>query len=392
MEAASSALDERAALLRDQIAHLRTAQERQYVAGSNGECDVVAVSSAAARACVCVMFIRGGRNLGSKTYFPAGTAESSEAEVLEAFLPQYYLGREVPREIFLSAAPAGLELLEQTLSEDSGHKVSLRHRVRGERTRWLKMAFANAEQALATRLAFDDDMRRRLEALQDALELEQLPERIECFDISHTGGESTVASCVVFDTNGARRSDYRRFNIEGIEPGDDYAAMRQALERRYTRLQKGEGVLPDILLIDGGKGQLRQAEQVLENLQVEGVTLVGVAKGPTRKPGLEQLFLSATGRPTILPATSPALHLIQQVRDEAHRFAISGHRQRRAKTRRTSPLEGIAGLGPKRRQQLLRQFGGLQGIARAGVEDLQAVKGISGELARRIYDTFHLEG
>ena len=393
MEAASEALEfERAALLRDQIAHLRTAQERQYVTAGDGECDVVAVKGSNGRACVCVMFIRGGRNLGSKTYFPAGTAQAEDAEVLEAFLPQYYLGREVPHEIFVSSALADAELLERSLAEESGHKVNVRQRVRGERARWLKMAAANAEQALATRLAFDDDVRRRLEALQDALGLEQMPERLECFDISHTGGESTVASCVVFDTNGARRSDYRRFNIEGVEAGDDYAAMRQALERRYTRLKKGEGVLPDILLIDGGKGQLRQAEEVLESLQVEGVTLVGVAKGPTRKPGLEQLFLSATGRPTILPATSPALHLIQQVRDEAHRFAIAGHRQRRAKTRRTSPLEGIAGLGPKRRQQLLRQFGGLQGIARAGVEDLQAVKGISRELARRIYDTFHLEG
>jgi excinuclease ABC subunit C len=237
----------------------------------------------------------------------------------------------------------------------------------------------------------DAGMRQRFEALQDALEMERMPERLECFDISHTMGEGTVASCVIFDTEGARKSDYRRFNIEGIEGGDDYGAMRQALTRRYTRLKKGEGLVPDVLFIDGGKGQLHEAEKVLEELQVEGVLPVGVAKGPTRRPGLEQLFLSGRDAPLILPADSPALHLIQQIRDEAHRFAITGHRQRRAKARNTSPLEEIPGLGPKRRQALLKHFGGLQGVTRAGVEDLTSVPGISRELATRIYGLFHAE-
>jgi excinuclease ABC subunit C len=225
--------------------------------------------------------------------------------------------------------------------------------------------------------------------LQEALELDQLPTRLECFDISHTMGEGTVASCVIFDQEGPRKGDYRRFNIDDITPGDDYGAMREALTRRYTRLKRGEGMIPDVLFIDGGKGQLHMAEKVMEELQVEGVLLVGVAKGPTRRPGMEQLFLSTQDTPLILPPDSPALHLIQQIRDEAHRFAITGHRQRRAKVRNVSPLEEIAGLGPKRRQQLLKQFGGLQGIARAGVEDLMQVHGISQALAERIYGMFH---
>jgi excinuclease ABC subunit C len=269
--------------------------------------------------------------------------------------------------------------------------VAIRAKLRGDRARWLQLATTNAEQALASHLANKLNIMTRFEMLQEALELDDLPQRIECFDISHTMGEATVASCVVFDTNGALKSDYRRFNIDGITPGDDYAAMHQALTRRFKRLKEGEGKYPDILLIDGGKGQLSQAEAVLEELQVIGVILIGVAKGPTRKPGVEQLILSGQESPIILPADSPARHLIQQVRDEAHRFAITGHRQRRAKARRTSPLEGIPGLGPKRRQQLLRQFGGLQEVARAGVEDLTKVKGISRQLAQGIYDAFHAD-
>jgi excinuclease ABC subunit C len=252
------------------------------------------------------------------------------------------------------------------------------------------MAETNLEQAIATRIAIDADMAVRLDQLQDALELEQLPARLECFDISHTGGESTVASCVVFDSRGPLKSDYRRYNIEGVAAGDDYGAIHQALRRRYQRIKKGEAPLPDVLFIDGGRGQLAQAEQVMEELQIEGVRLVGVSKGSTRKPGLEKLWLSGRERPLILPAESPALHLIQRIRDEAHRFAIVGHRQRRAKSRKESVLEEIPGLGPKRRQQLLKQFGGLQGIRRAGIEDLRRVPGINQALAQRIYDGFHL--
>ena len=254
------------------------------------------------------------------------------------------------------------------------------------------MALQNALQALNARLNSQSSLLQRFETLQEALNLDEMPKRLECFDISHTMGEATVASCVVFDTNGPLKADYRRFNIKDITPGDDYAAMHQALSRRYRRLKEGEGKLPDILLIDGGKGQVSQAVDVMAELQIGGVLLLGVAKGPERKPGLETLYLSGQKTEIILPADSMALHLIQHVRDEAHRFAITGHRQRRQRSRTTSTLETIPGLGPKRRQRLLKQFGGLQEVARAGVEDLARVNGISPKLAQQIYDTFHADG
>jgi len=395
MEQASGELEfELAARYRDQIANLRRVQEKQYVMGeSSGNLDVIAAVQQNGVGCVQVFFIRNGQNLGNKTYFPRHTAQAEGTDILSAFLPQYYLAgeRPIPAEILINETLEDQPLLEKVLSEQAGRKVTISSKLRGDRARWLQLATTNAEQALASHLANKQNIMARFEALQEALELDDMPQRLECFDISHTMGEATVASCVVFDTNGALKSDYRRFNIEGITPGDDYAAMQQALTRRFKRLKQGEGKFPDILLIDGGKGQLSQAEQVLEELQVIGVILIGVAKGPTRKPGLEQLILSGQDTPIILPADSPALHLIQQVRDEAHRFAITGHRQRRAKARRTSPLEGIAGLGPKRRQQLLRQFGGLQEVARAGVDDLAKVKGISRNLAQSIYDTLHTD-
>ncbi|MCW8983346.1 MAG: excinuclease ABC subunit UvrC, partial [Gammaproteobacteria bacterium] len=282
-------------------------------------------------------------------------------------------------------------LLEQVLTEQLGKRVEIRRPKRGEWMHWIEMAERNADQALSTHLTRKESLRGQFEAVAKALNLDEDPQRIECFDISHTMGEATVASCVVFGREGAIKSDYRRYNIEGITGGDDYAAMRQALERRYQRLKEGgdDAKWPDLLLIDGGLGQLRQAESVMNELQLVGITMVGVAKGETRKPGLEQLILSGQPQPIILPADSPALHLIQQVRDEAHRFAITGHRQRRDKKRKTSPLETIPGLGPKRRQLLLKQFGGLQEVARAGIEDLQRIKGISRKLAVEIYDTFH---
>lgn len=392
MEQASDRTDyELAARYRDQIQSLRRTAEHQYVSGEGGDYDVVAAANRAGAACVTVMFVRSGRQLGNQVFHPRVSGDESTAELLSAFLPQYYLGRDVPADIVLAEPIEDADIVASALADQSGHAVEVRDAVRGERRRLVEMARVNAEQALALRLAMDAGMRKRFETLQDVLEMERMPERLECFDISHTMGEGTVASCVVFDTEGARKSDYRRFNIEGIEGGDDYGAMRQALTRRYTRLKKGEGLVPDVLLIDGGKGQLHEAEKVLEELQVEGVTLVGVAKGPTRRPGLEQLFLSGKETPLILPGDSPALHLIQQIRDEAHRFAITGHRQRRAKARNTSPLEEVPGLGPKRRQALLKHFGGLQGITRAGVEDLASVPGVSRELARRIYGLFHAE-
>jgi excinuclease ABC subunit C len=393
MEAASKALDfERAGRLRDQIARLRQVEQRQYVSAArgDGDADVVAAGTRQGLACVALMSVRGGRNLGARTFFPRARGDVEPAEVLDAFLPQYYIDRDAPRRIICNFAVAGREALEEALASQTGHRVAIGHRVRGERRRWLEMAETNLEQAFATRLAIDASMAARLGELGEALGLEQLPARLECFDISHTGGESTVASCVVFDSRGPLKSDYRRYNIEGVAAGDDYGAIRQAVKRRYRRIKKGEAPLPDVLFIDGGRGQLAEAEAVMEELQIEGVCLVGVAKGPTRKPGLEKLWLSGHKRPLILPAESPALHLVQRIRDEAHRFAIIGHRHRREKSRKESVLEEIEGLGPKRRRQLLKQFGGLQGIRRAGIDDLSGVSGISQALAKRIYDRFHV--
>ena len=393
MEQASDKQDfETAALFRDRIAMLKRIQEKQYITGEGGDADVMAIAATPEAACIVVTWIRGGQNLGSKSFFPRMGAESTPWEMLDAFLSQYYLsGRTIPARIYLSEAIVDRALLERAFSEHAGKKIALTVNPRGAPRRWMQMAKFNAADALRRHLAGKIDMQGRFETLRDALKLESTPERIECFDISHTMGEAAVASCVVFDVNGPVKSDYRRFNIAGIEPGDDYGAMTQALTRRYRRVKEGEGKLPDLLLIDGGKGQLSAAEGVLQELQLEDMKLVAVAKGRERKPGKEQLFLSGSRRPTILPADSSGLHLIQQVRDEAHRFAIAGHRLRRGRARTTSTIERIPGIGGKRRQALLKNFGGLREVARAGVEDLTRVPGISQELAQKIYDAFHGE-
>ena len=387
----SAALDfEKAALIRDKIISLRKVQERQYVSAEQGDLDVLAAIVRDGLSVVEVSFIRGGRSLGSKSYFPKGTAAGSAEELLAAFIPQHYLGKNMPAEVLVSHRFEDLTLLEEVLRSDSDHRVTIRCPQRGPSVRWMKMAMTNAEISLVQRLSSRSNLLQRFELLQEVLEMEEMPKRIECFDISHTRGEKTVASCVVFGLEGPLKADYRKFNIEGITPGDDYAAMNQALTRRYTRLQKGEGKHPDLLLIDGGKGQLTEAKAVMADLQLD-IDILGIAKGPARKPGEETLFLVGRAGEIDLSADSPALHLLQQVRDEAHRFAITGHRQRRAKARRTSPLESIEGMGPKRRQKLLQQFGGLQAIQRAGVEDLSGVEGISPNLAQKIYDAFHDE-
>ncbi|MCP5416376.1 MAG: excinuclease ABC subunit UvrC [Chromatiaceae bacterium] len=390
MEAAAGALDfEQAARCRDQVAALQRIQERQYVSGEQGDLDVVACASDGGVSCVQLFCIRSGRNLGNKVFYPKVPEGESDERILAAFISQYYIGKPVPREILVNAEPTDSELLEAVLSAERGQRVEIRHLVRRERSRWIEMAEQNAQLALASRLASRSGIQSRIDQLQSLLQLEETPTRMECFDISHTGGELTVAACVVFNQDGPLKSDYRRFNIEGLAPGDDYAAMEQALNRRYARIQAGEGELPDILFIDGGKGQLGAAATVLSELAVSGVTLVGVAKGVERRPGLERLFLFGRDSPIILPPSSPALHLIQQIRDEAHRFAITGHRQRRDKRRKTSVLESIPGVGPKRRQRLLKQLGGLQGVSRAGVEDLARVESISRILAEQIYQAFH---
>jgi len=390
-QAADKLAFEEAARYRDQVASLRRIQERQYVSGERGDLDIVACASSGGIACVQLFYIRQGRNLGNKIFFPRIPAGEEAGRILVAFLTQYYIGKQIPREIIVSEPITDIPLLQEVLEGEAGHRVRIHHSVRAHRARWLGMAQQNARLALEGRMASKSGMQTRLAALQTAFGLDELPQRMECFDISHTGGELTVASCVVFGQEGPLKSDYRRFNIDGIIGGDDYAALKQALNRRYTRIQSGEGRLPDILFIDGGKGQLSAVAGVLEELAVKGVTLIGVAKGPDRKPGMEQLFLFGRDTPIILPANSPALHLVQQIRDEAHRFAITGHRQRRDKRRKTSRLESIPGIGARRRQQLLKQFGGRQGIARAGVEDLSRVRGISQRLAEQIYQTFHGE-
>ncbi len=394
MESASHALEfELAARYRDQIANLRRVQARQYVSGAKGNVDVIATRAREGVAVVELFVIRNGQNLGSRTLRPAHAADVGEDELLRAFLPQHYLsrsGRErpIPDEILLSHIVPGLHVLEQAIAEQSGRKVRIRSNVRGERARWVEMAVNNAELALQQRIASRANLHDQFEALQELLGLDNPPARIECFDVSHTGGESMVASCVVFEPDGAKKSDYRRFNIKGVRAGDDYAALRDALERRYTRLKRENAVLPDLLLIDGGRGQLKQACDMLAELQISGIVAIGIAKGVTRKPGFEQIFVPGRSAPLMPPSESAALHLIQRVRDEAHRFALTGHRSRRLRTRRESVLEQIPGIGARRRQRLLSEFGGLQGVSRAGVEDLMRVRGISRDLALAICEAF----
>jgi excinuclease ABC subunit C len=394
METAAGQLAyEKAAMYRDQLAQLQQVQASQGIEGVKGDLDILAAATSHGRACVQVLFVRGARVLGSKTYYPPLKLQESVAEVLSAFIPQFYLGegRAVPAEIVCNAEPESADALAQALSIQADRVVKLRGsgRVREARAQWLRLAQQTAEANLAAHLAGRQTMLERMEALQDLLALPELPERLECFDISHSSGEATVASCVVFDQHGPRKSDYRRFNIEGITPGDDYAAMHQALERRYRRMKSADAAMPDVLLIDGGKGQVAQAMAVLEELQVSGIEVIGVAKGATRKAGFETLINGATGLQQQLPSDHGALHLIQQIRDEAHRFAITGHRGRRAKTRQRSALEDIPGVGSKRRRVLLRHFGSAQGVANANVEELKKIAGINEAVAQQIYDHLH---
>ena len=391
MEAAAERLDfEAAAQIRDQLARIKRIEERQFVAGRDaGDVDVLGVAQQGGRACIAVLYIRAGRLLGSRSFFPRGTDEASEAEILEAFISQYYMHREVPASIVAGLPLGDVDMLEAALAQRAGHRVEIRQRVRSERARWLEMARMNAAQALEAQLTSNASMREQREDLAASLGLEEPPARLECFDVSHLGGTQTVASCVVFGPEGPARAEYRRFNIEGVVQGDDYAALAQAVRRRYTRLKQGEAQLPDILFIDGGRGQLGAVMHVLGEMQLDGLTVVGVAKGHARKAGRERLFLAGQQEALILPSNSRALHLVQQIRDEAHRFALTGQRARRSRSAGTSSLESISGLGPKRRRELLKAFGGLQGVVRAGVEDLVKVQGISRSLAQRVYEHFH---
>ena len=415
MQQASDALEfERAARLRDLVASLRSMQNRQYVDGRAADLDVLACAMQGASACVLLLAFRDGRNLGTRAFFPRTNGEDSAEEVLAAFVSQYYVEHAPPPEVLLDREIPDAEMIEAALTTAAERKVALKWNVRGERAGYVELASRNAQITLVSELDSRGAQHARSEAVRELLGLAEPVRRVECFDISHTMGEATVASCVVFDAAGPVRSQYRRYNISGIEPGDDYAAMRQAIDRRFRRAVEGEEarsratgsrvderpramhegrmgdfpVLPDVLLIDGGAGQLAQAQTALADLGVEGVLLVGVAKGVERRAGHEALVLP-DGREIRPGAASPALQFIQQVRDEAHRFAITGHRGRRQKARMTSKLEDIPGIGPRRRASLLKHFGGLAGLKAAGEAEIARVEGINAALATRIYANLH---
>ena len=373
---------EEAALYRDQVRALSRVQARQYVESNRGvDADVVACAVEGGIACVNLVMIRSGRHVGDRSFFPANAEGASEAEVVTAFLDQHYLDQPVPSMVVVGAE---VELhLEQ---------AEIIHPLHGERRIWLDMARKNALLAIAQRVRDRATQEGRLQALREALGLPEGAQRIECFDVSHTMGEATVASCVVYDRQQMQKSEYRRFNIRGVTPGDDYAAMRQVLSRRYERVSAEAGKVPDLILIDGGKGQVAAARAALADLGLHQALVVGVAKGPERKPGLEELILESDARVLELPPAHPGLHLIQQIRDEAHRFAIVGHRARRGKARTTSMLNEIPGIGAKRRQALLSAFGGLRGVQSAAVDDIAKVEGISRPLAERIYRHLHDAG
>lgn len=405
METKAEALEyEKAAQIRDQIVDLRRIHDQQYVSDQGSDADVLAAAMHGSYASVHLIVIRGGRLIGSKSFFPRDKLADSESALLSAFMGQYYAKEDnapnIPRELIIAPAIDDAKGLADALTYCAGRTVKISSSVRGHRARWQAMALTNVQQSLQSFVSNKQNVQQRFEQLQQALDLDAMPQRIECFDISHTGGESPVASCVVFDTNGPLKTDYRRFNIEGITGGDDYAAMDQALSRRYTRVAKEAaesvdgGKVPDILLIDGGKGQLAQARRVIDECQLVNVQLIGIAKGISRRAGQETLFLSLGGdqvKEIVLPSESIALHLLQQIRDEAHRFAITGHRARRAKNRNKSQLEQIPGLGPKKRRDLLKHFGGQQEIERASEDQLSKVPGISIKLAEEIYAWLHNE-
>lgn len=393
MEEASKLLHfEDAARIRDQIQAVRRVTEQQFVSGDSEDLDVIGVAFDAGLACVHVLFIRQGKVLGSRSYFPKVPAGTELSEVVQTFVGQFYLqgsqGRTLPGEILLDFTLEEKDLLASSLSELAGRKIQIQSRPRGDRARYLKLARTNASTALITRLSQQSTIHQRMKELAKILNIDEI-NRMECFDISHTMGEQTVASCVVFDANGPVRSEYRRYNISGITPGDDYAAMSQVLKRRYGKALDDKKI-PDVIFIDGGKGQLSQAFDVFASLTVpwdkQKPLLVGVAKGSDRKAGLETLFLEAQGEGFSLPPDSPALHLIQHIRDDSHNHAITGHRQRRSKVKNTSALETIEGVGPKRRQILLKYMGGLQPLLNASVEEIAKVPSISQALAEKIYN------
>ena len=387
-EAANSKDYEEAAKYRDQIKHLQQVQASQEIEGVQGNLDIIAASVSSGRACIQMLFVRDARVIGSKTFFPPLKLNADKGKVIEAFLPQFYISgaNSVPGEIIVNASVENLELISEVLTREAGRVVKLKSRVRNARAKWLQLAQQTSTSNLSTHIATRQSIQARMSRLGELLNLDHRLQRIECFDISHISGEATVGSCVVFDVDGAKKTDYRKFNIEGIVPGDDYAAMEQVVTRRYKRLEKGEGVYPDLLLVDGGKGQVTSVIRILEELSIDSLKVVGVAKGEGRRAGLETLIDGRSLRKWSLKSDDPALHLIQQIRDEAHRFAIAGHRAKRDKARKVSRLDGIPGIGPKRKRDLLRHFGSYTGVKSANVKELEKVAGINAAIATRIYE------
>ena len=395
MENASKTLNfEHAAKYRDQIATLRKVQQQQFVSGAAAEMDIIGIYRHKSQACIHLLFVRQQKILGSKSYFPTVPVDTSDAEIVAAFISQHYIGNElnsgaIPKEIIITQAIESQQEIRQVISAEAAFEVKISHNVRTERGQYLKLACTNAETALMTRNSHKESMQARFSALNEVFELSNGISRIECFDISHTMGQQTVASNVVFNQEGPLKSDYRRYNVHGITPGDDYAAMAFALDKRYSKVTSEEK-MPDIIFIDGGKGQLSKAEEFFTGVdKVKTPLLVGVAKGESRKPGLETLILAGSHQLISLPATSPALHLVQHIRDESHRFAITGHRAKRQKASKKSTLETIPGIGAKKRQALLQYLGGLQEVLKADKTTLEKVPGISKLLAENIYDALH---
>ena len=394
MQIAADKLDyEKAAKLRDQIRSVREIQEKQYAGGKVSNVDIVVCAKNNNQACIQLSFIRSGLNLGSRKYYPRHIEEQSESDLIQAFLSQFYLNnkklKKYPAEILVSHDIDEKTLVETVIYEKFKQNIKIKYKVRGERAKWLSIAKENATLDLRQKLAINENLTKRYKALQDLLSFAEPIEKMECFDISHMQGESTVGSCVVFGKNGAIKEQYRKFNIENITKGDDYAATSQIIRRRYMRLIKENNILPDLILIDGGKGQINVVKKELDELQLSHILILGIAKGPSRKAGMENLILSIDNEIIECDSASPALHLIQHIRDEAHRFAIMAHRQKRKKKRSRSILEEIEGIGNKRRQLLIRHFGGLQGVSNASINELTKVSGINKNLAKKIYETIH---
>ena len=387
--AAGSQNYEQAAQYRDQINHLKQMQARQFVSAGNGDLDIIALARLQRSCAIEVISVRGGRSLGQRDYFPVQSEGHTEAEVLHAFLGQYYRERKPPPELIISHSVEQQALFETVFTERCGRKVKIQSHPRSHRKNWLELAGRNALNALHMRSSETSRISKQFESLAELLLLEEVPQVVECFDVSHTSGHKTVASCVVFGFDGPVKSRYRRYNLKGFEPGDDYAAMREVLKRRYRKLQKEEGHLPDLIIVDGGKGQLGIAIEVLAECGLSDIPLMGVAKGPSRRAGYEEWVLPVAPHSLQPGPESSASHLIQQVRDEAHRFAITGHRGRRQKAVVHSVLEDIPGVGARRRRALLTHFGGIQGVRKAGVEELSGIPGINRQLAERIFKALH---